>query len=108
MKVSEALRSTWAITDKEAAGNAGYYRRRLESTGVVAAFGGVEVPGKFRKISLGFPKVSFHSEVFAHRTRGYSVVEEKDSVEGHVLVHICETGEHVPKDLFLIFCSDVI
>src|SRR5258706_86246 len=108
MKVSEILRSAWAITDKEAAGNAGYYRRRLEGMGLVAVFAGVEVPGKFRKISLSFPKISFHSESLAHRTRGYNVVEEKESVEGQILVHICETSEHVPKDLFLIFCSDVV
>jgi hypothetical protein len=108
MKVSEALRSAWATTNKEASEDAGYYRRRLESAGVPAVFAGVEVPGKFRKISLGFPKVNFNLGGFAHQTHGYSVVEEKESVDGHVLVHICESGAHVPKDLFVIFCTDVI
>jgi hypothetical protein len=62
MKVSEVLRSAWAITDKEAGGNAGYYRRRLEGMGLVAVLAGVEVPGKFRKISLSFPKTSVVSQ----------------------------------------------
>ena len=108
MKASDTLRSTWAITHSEAGGNAGYYRRRLEGMGTIAVYAGVEVPSKFRKISISIPQGIFPSESLAHQTRGYGVIEEKKIAEGQVLVHICETGEHVPKDLFLIFCSDII
>lgn len=108
MKASDLLRWAWTTVDAEIAGKPGYYRRRLDGTGSMTVLAGMEVPGKLRKISFAFSRTNSVPENLAHQTRGYNVVIDNETPDGPVLVNICETGQQIPKDLFLFFCSDLV
>lgn len=108
MKASDLLRWAWTTVDAEVGGESGYYRRRLDGTGSMIVLAGMEVPGKLRKISFAFSRAISVPETMAHQTRGYNVVIDNETPEGPVLVNICETGQQIPKDLFLFFCSDLV
>jgi Putative PD-(D/E)XK family member, (DUF4420) len=108
MKASDLLRWAWTTVDAEVAERPGYYRRRLDGMGSMTILAGMEVPGKLRKISFAFSRANSIPENLAHQTRGYNVVIDNESADGPVLVNICETGQPLPKDLFLFFCTDLI
>src|SRR6266496_3952494 len=110
MKASEALRGAWTSAALETGVRRGYYRRRLDETGPLAIYAGIETPGRLRKIIVRIPQTEERSRTLTDSTRGYTVTEEKKSSEhpDDLLVHVCETGGQVPKDLFLIFCSDIV
>jgi hypothetical protein len=111
MKVSESLQEIWRITAVEASKPKGYYRRRVEEAGAAAVYAGVTIPGKMRTISIRIPESSKNWKDFAHETRGYivSILAERDDRDGEDSgVHITETSTSLPKDLFLVFCADII
>src|SRR5437899_1669067 len=107
MKASDALLSAWMASTAEAGTLPGNYFRRLPNAGPLTIYGGVEAPGNLRTLSIRLPTISAGDASRRDSTHGYVITEESEP-DGEVLVHIREIGSLVPKDLFLIFCSDVV
>ena len=110
MKVSDALRSSWSAAESDASNTAGHYRRRIECAGPLPVYAGVGIPEMLRRISLRMPLAALGSGDCWHSTRGFDVLQENPSADypGDAVVHIIESAAPLPKDLFLIFCGDVL
>jgi hypothetical protein len=108
MTASDALRQTWSATSAEAAQAAGYYHRRVPFPGH-AVYGGIVRPGAFRRLSIEVEKSELTRINFEDQTRGYGVtVEDRPEHTGRAFIHLQESGPSPARDVFVIFCADVL
>ena len=108
MTASEALTSAWRAASDEAGNIPGYYRRRIQLQMSQPTYAGVVVPGAVRRLSFDFEKGSLQGLNLRDQTRGYLVEIENQNSPERVFVHLQEAPEAIPKDLFRIFCADVL
>ena len=110
MKVSDDLQTAWAASKAEASAAPGYYRRRVKDSGPLAVYAGIQIPEKARKISVRIPSRLHVSTELVHSTRGYDISKDEIDIEEPNTFSVCirETMAAVPKDLFLIFGSDIL
>lgn len=108
MTVSKALTAAWEASSVEAGEGHGYYRRRIPLQLVLPVYAGVIVPGKVRCLSFDFEEAVLKGLNLRDHTCGYLVEADKQSGAERVFIHLQETAEAKPKDLFLILCADIL
>ncbi|HEV8620434.1 MAG TPA: PD-(D/E)XK motif protein [Nitrospiraceae bacterium] len=108
MTASKALIAAWDAASADAGVTPGYYHRRIQLRLSQPAYAGVVVPGRIRRLSFDFEEVSLQGLNLKDHTRGYLVETEKHSSPERIFIHLQETPSGMPKDLFRVFCSDVL
>lgn len=108
MRVSEVLSEAWKAASGDAGATPGYYRRRIQLPLGLAVYGGVLIPGGMRCLSMEFEQTSLQGLSFKDKTRGYLVETELQNSGKDMFVHLQETSSAMPKDLFMILCTDIL
>ena len=108
MIVSDALTAAWSVASAEAGSDHGYYKRRLQIQLVQPAYAGILIPLKARRLSFDLEKGTLSGLNMSDKTRGYKVETESQSNNARVFVHIEEVPAGISKDLFEIFCADLL
>lgn len=110
MKASENLAQAWQLSDADAGPGPGYYTRRITGIDSLKLYAGIELPGRYRMLSLDMLVSELADCDLDQATRGYVVVVEKQIPEHpkRASVIIKEIVGAAPMDLFLILCADII
>jgi Putative PD-(D/E)XK family member, (DUF4420) len=108
MKVSEALSNVWKAAWDDAGESGGYYQRRISLLLCLPIYGGVLVPGGMRRISLEFERAELGRLHFNDEARGYLVKTEPQQQKKKLFIHLEEKPCGMPKDLFHVFCTDIL
>jgi hypothetical protein len=109
MRVTEQLNELWTLVDRDAAAAAGWYQRRIPSSGDWAAHAAIFKPGRKRALILEADRKMLSKHRFADETKGFviSVAPDDSGRADRSFIRILET-EVYNREIFTVFCADLL